>query len=127
MHIEKVSYQKTFNLGNYSSERIGVEFVLNQGESADKALDVARQLVHEYHVKYQVKINPDYQYLLNGTDSEPPFVEEDKSPVSIVDNAKNFIDSCTSVKELKAWELMSNTKPELKEYYNNKLNELTND
>jgi hypothetical protein len=130
MHIEKVSYQKTFNLGNYSSERIGVEFVLHQGESADKALETARQLVHEYYEKYQVKVNPDYAYLLNGTDSEPSVYvdkEEKTTPKTVVDNAKSFIDSCNSIEELKAWELMSNTNPDLKKYYNKKLKTLTND
>ena len=39
MHIQTINYTRTFNLGNYSSEKIGVEFALNPGESADKALD----------------------------------------------------------------------------------------
>ena len=51
MHIQTINYTRTFNLGNYSSEKIGVEFALNPGESADKALDNARQLVEEYHKK----------------------------------------------------------------------------
>ena len=34
MHIQTIVYQRTFNLGNYSSEKIGVEFAINQGESA---------------------------------------------------------------------------------------------
>ena len=49
MHIAKVNYQKTFNLGNYQSEKIGIEMELNQGESASKALDVCKELVEEYH------------------------------------------------------------------------------
>ena len=36
MHIQTIVYQRTFNLGNYSSEKIGVEFAINQGESAIK-------------------------------------------------------------------------------------------
>ena len=42
MHIQTVIYQRTFNLGNYSSEKIGVEFAINQGESATKALEIGR-------------------------------------------------------------------------------------
>ena len=49
MHIQTINYTRTFNLGNYSSEKIGVEFALNQGDSAGKALDAARELVEEYH------------------------------------------------------------------------------
>lgn len=49
MQISKVTYQKTYNLGNFSSERIGVEIDLNAGEDAKNALDVAKSLVEEYH------------------------------------------------------------------------------
>lgn len=50
-HISTVSYQKTFNLGMYQSERIHVELTLNEGENATEALDTARNLVEEYHRK----------------------------------------------------------------------------
>jgi len=56
MHIQTINYTRTFNLGNYSSEKIGVEFALNQGESANKALDAARELVEEYHKQNVAKI-----------------------------------------------------------------------
>ena len=56
MHIQTVNYTRTFNLGNYSSEKIGVEFSLNQGESANKALDIARELVEEYHKQNVIRL-----------------------------------------------------------------------
>lgn len=49
MDIKTVSYQEIFNLGNYCSQRIGVEVAVNPGENAKQALEVARNLVHEYH------------------------------------------------------------------------------
>ena len=56
MHIQTINYTRTFNLGNYSSEKIGVEFSLNQGESANKALDIARDLVEEYHKQNVIRL-----------------------------------------------------------------------
>ena len=56
MHIQTINYTRTFNLGNYSSEKIGVEFALNEGESATKALDYARELVEEYHKQNVIKL-----------------------------------------------------------------------
>ena len=53
MNIKTVYYQKTFNLGNYNSERIGIEVALNEGENAEDALNTARNLVEEYHSKIQ--------------------------------------------------------------------------
>ena len=65
MHIQTIIYQRTFNLGNYSSEKIGVEFAINQGESANKALDIAQKIPHaqsETHQNNQNKSQFFYLY-----------------------------------------------------------------
>ena len=51
MYIDRILYQKTFNIGSYMSEKIGVELTLNEGENAEQALDTAKSLVEEYHKK----------------------------------------------------------------------------
>lgn len=127
MHIQTVSYTRTFNLGNYSSEKIGVEFALNQGESANKALDVARELVEQYHaenVKMQKELYDEpgeslYRILKNEKE-----VISTQSKQTLSEKTKSFIDLCKTKEELKAWELMSKSNPELLEHYNNKLNTL---
>lgn len=123
MHIQTINYTRTFNLGNYSSEKIGVEFALNPGESADKALDNARQLVEEYHKKSLKQIEEAGYYF----EQDEPIVEKvipTQSKKTLTERTKEFIDSCNTVEELKAWELMSKNNPELQEHYNNKLNNL---
>jgi hypothetical protein len=117
MHIEKVNYQKTFNLGNYTSEKIGVEVFLHQGESADKALDVARGLVEEYHKQNLEK----HSFVINE-EVAPIVIEPRQTGKSLTERTKEFIDLCKTPEELKAWELMSKNNPELLEHYNNKLN-----
>lgn len=123
MHIQTINYTRTFNLGNYSSEKIGVEFALNPGESADKALDNARQLVEEYHKKSLKQIEEAGYYF----EQDEPITEKvipTQSKKTLTERTKEFIDSCNTVEELKAWELMSKNNPELQEHYNNKLNNL---
>jgi hypothetical protein len=123
MHIQTINYTRTFNLGNYSSEKIGVEFALNPGESADKALDNARQLVEEYHKKSVKQIEEAGLYF----EQDEPIVEKvipTQSKKTLTERTKEFINSCTTKQELKAWELMCKNNPELLEYYNNKLNNL---
>ena len=123
MHIQTINYTRTFNLGNYSSEKIGVEFALNQGESADKALDNARQLVEEYHKKSVKQIEEAGLYF----EQDEPIVEKvipTQSKKTLTERTKEFINSCKTKQELKAWELMCKNNPELMEYYNNKLNNL---
>jgi len=123
MHIQTINYTRTFNLGNYSSEKIGVEFALNPGESADKALDNARQLVEEYHKKSVKQIEEAGLYF----EQDEPIIEKvipTQSKKTLTERTKEFIDSCTTKQELKAWELMCKNNTELLEYYNNKLNNL---
>ena len=123
MHIQTINYTRTFNLGNYSSEKIGVEFALNPGESADKALDNARQLVEEYHKKSVKQIEEAGLYF----EQDEPIVEKvipTQSKKTLTVRTKEFINSCTTKQELKAWELMCKNNSELLEYYNNKLNNL---
>jgi hypothetical protein len=47
-----------------------------------------------------------------------------QSKQTLAEKTKNFIDSCKTKEELKAWELMSKSNPDLLEHYNNKLNSL---
>ena len=123
MHIQTISYTRTFNLGNYSSEKIGVEFALNPGESANKALDNARELVEEYHKKSLKQIEEAGFYF----EQDEPIIEKiipTQSKKTLTEKTKDFIDSCTTIEDLKAWELMSKNNPELQEHYNKKLNNL---
>jgi len=121
MHIQTVNYTRTFNLGNYSSEKIGVEFSLNQGESANKALDIARDLVEEYHKQNVIRLK-ELGYFYD--EQVPEEVIPSQSKKTLAEKTKDFIDSCKTREELKAWELMSKSNPELLEHYNNKLNTL---
>lgn len=117
MHIQVINYQKTFNLGNYSSERIGVEIAVNAGEDAKEALAAAKQLVEEFH-KENLKPLPQQVF------EEPVEVIKTQSPQTLVEKTKMFIDGCKTKEELKAWGLMCKNKPELSEYYNKKLKSL---
>lgn len=121
MHIQVINYQKTFNLGNYSSERIGVEVAINPGESAKEALETARGLVEEYHAENVKKQKELLEFLGVGYQEPPVEVIPSQSPKTLVEKTKYFIDQCKNETELKAWELMSKSKPELLEYYNDKL------
>jgi hypothetical protein len=56
MHIQVINYQRTFNLGNYASEKIGVEVAINAGEDAKEALETAKLLVEEYHKENVAKL-----------------------------------------------------------------------
>jgi hypothetical protein len=121
MHIQTVNYTRTFNLGNYSSEKIGVEFALNQGESANKALDVARELVESYHKQNVARLK---ELGVIYDEQVPDEIIPTQSKKSLHEKTKEFIDLCKTKDELKAWELMCKNNAELLEYYNAKFKTL---
>lgn len=49
MKIERVSYHKVFNLGNYSNEKIGIEIAVGDDESPIEAHKQAVQFVEKAH------------------------------------------------------------------------------
>jgi hypothetical protein len=116
MHIQTINYTRTFNLGNYSSEKIGVEFALNEGESATKALDYARELVEEYHKQNVIKLKDLNQFYQEIPDEIIPT----QSKKSLAEKTIEFINACKTKDELRAWELMAKNNPEVLEVYNAK-------
>lgn len=126
MQITTVNYTRTFNLGNYSSEKIGVELSINEGESANQALDVARDLVEQYHSE-NIKRLSKIREFLGVSDSYQEEINEiipTQSKKTLAEKTKEFINACKTKEELKAWELMSKSNPELIKHYNNKLKSL---
>jgi poly(A) polymerase Pap1 len=120
MHIQTINYTRTFNLGNYSSEKIGVEFALNEGESATKALDYARELVEEYHKQNVIKLKDLNEFYQEG----PIEIIPTQSKKTLAEKTAEFINLCKTRDELKAWELMAKNNPDLMEIYNAKLKSL---
>lgn len=118
MHIDKISYQKTFNLGNYSSERIGVDIVLNEGEDAKLSLSEASKLVHEYH-KESLSLNPP-----QSSDTLVPDIHLDKA--TLANSLVRDINSCTELKVLESYKIIVKGKPDLQDAYDTKLKELKN-
>ena len=45
MKCKEISYDRTFNLGNYRSEKIGIVYELEEGDTPEKAIEASRQLV----------------------------------------------------------------------------------
>ncbi len=49
MKPDRINYQKTFNLGNYCSERIGMEAQLDEGDNAEECLLELKKKVEMMH------------------------------------------------------------------------------
>ena len=78
-------------------------------------------MVEEYHKQSVVRLK-NLGYFYDEQISEEVIPTQSKK--SLVEKTKDFINSCKTKNELKAWELMSKSNPELLEHYNNKLKTL---
>jgi len=49
MKLSQISYQRVYPLGSYSTERIGLEATLDEGENPQTALEHLKTMVEELH------------------------------------------------------------------------------
>jgi len=131
MVIDRISYTKTFNLGSYQSEKIGVEIALNEGEDAKEALSTAKALVHEYYMEGL----PLQQVtgLSMVADNKPvPIKQIEKEPETKLTKEERQIaeiSACTKLEKpdgLLSYEALVKSYPYLTDIYNKTLKRLTN-
>lgn len=124
--ITKVTYRRTYNLGSFQSEAIGVEMDLNENEDPINALREMNKLTEAYHAE-----------TLTQLESQRGTIVRDMPEVNQVDaTVKGIIEdigNCTVVDEINslgvqvgllAYESMTAQYPEIKEAYDKKLKEL---
>lgn len=145
MTITKVSYGKTYALGNYCSERIDLEASID--EDTESAADAIYQLRH-YCDEIHKKNNPhlyqeqdtiqERQSFREVVDNHLSKIEESKerfNSLQYIDNQPKKlsqkelilqeISNATTEKQLKEWRLLAEKYPEIMDTYYNKLNQLT--
>lgn len=101
MKLDRINYQKTFNLGNYTSERIGMEAQIDDGEDAQVKLKVLKDLVEDAHRK----MNPQLDFgLTDAANVTWPTTPQPTSIPSIdrktIERLEIMIDDCKEVKDL---------------------------
>lgn len=69
MRVDRISYQKNFQLAPYITERIGVEVQLDEGDTPGEGLQKAREMVEQFHRE----ANP---HLYAKVTIDPPHLEE---------------------------------------------------
>ena len=151
MKVTSISYHKTFNLGNYSSHKIGVEVDVEE-DNVEDAMAEAKLLVEKFHAESIQPTIPQFDTATNpyngqtGTQERivqsvqpdvqnnvpnqvqnnvQPLTKEQKQEAMI----KNYIETIKIAKTERAVLLYTAAvkkynNPELTEAYNNKLSEL---
>lgn len=131
MKITTVNYQKVFPLGQYINERIGVEIQVDPDESEVEALREAKRIVEQFHKDNNPQLYTetpivDYNnFSATNVHSAPDKEEEIQVPESPEEGARKLIESSVTLKGLSFFKPLTTKYPNLKEIYDNKLKELT--
>lgn len=125
MNIKNISYTKTYNLGNYSSEKIGVEISINEGENAIEALRTAKELCDTYHKETTANLPMESTVVSIPIEEimeiqAPKKSSKERQEQTLIDS----INSCTELKVLESYRLIAKSKPELQSAYDLKLQSL---
>lgn len=106
----------------FGNEVLWVEYELDAGEDPNEALNTARKLCWENH-----KVANPHLYQDQETTVSSILANQSQRPKNQVEGIIFDIQSVTDLKVLKSYELLCKNNPQLKEVYQSKLNELSND
>jgi hypothetical protein len=102
MIIDRIQYQKVYPLGSYTTERIGLEASLDEGENPEEALNKLKVIVDTLHAETLTQLD-----LYRGTQvvdiPEQPISNEDKKKQQLMGFVE-AITTCTSLKALQIFE-----------------------
>jgi hypothetical protein len=125
MKITTVTYQKTYSIGPYLTDRIGLEASLDEGESVADILDNLRAKADEWH-------KAEHPHLYQETKTEmlthevkggnPGIIQVDNLPPADYATA---IQSAKTLEELKSFKLIAANDKTLYNAYNQRIKELT--
>lgn len=117
MPITTVTYQKTYPIGPFLNEKIGIEISLGENQDAKEALSEAKKLADQFHQE----ANP---HLYNGSQQPEPEVLPTVQVERKQSQLENDIRSCTEIKVLEAYKLLVSNKPDLKKAYDETIEKL---
>ena len=133
MTIERITYSESIEAMNTSGNKkwfkSGIE-VADVNDEATKATNIAKQYVAETLQK-SLEANPEYKSDPASFHSEIKFTKatdlvKKEQPITTEQRLITDIGTCTELKVLKSYELLSKKYPSVKEAYDKKFAELNN-
>jgi hypothetical protein len=118
MKLSQISYQRVYPLGSYSTERIGLEATLDEGENPETALSHLKILVEELHQETLKSLSTDD---FRGTHVRNVVEEpQDKIERTMIEE----MEACSSYPEIQSFRFTIKDADE-QAVYDRKLNELS--
>jgi hypothetical protein len=114
MNVKSISYQKSFVIGPYLQEKIGVEIELLPTDDWDEAFKSANDMVNAWH-------KPPVEDITHAGMNVMPIEPKDTKTSLIEDMNK-----CPTIPELETFLTLAKSNPDLNAAYNRKYAELLN-
>lgn len=113
----RIKYERLFRLGDFENERLGIELDIPDKADPQENLKLIRDEIHEFFYKIHGDKLPQTE---QTTPQEERIYDPIKSYVDAVNNCSDLIQLTTQFKYLK-----NSSKKEIREAYENRLNELS--
>ncbi|HRP33529.1 MAG TPA: hypothetical protein PKV73_16650 [Agriterribacter sp.] len=100
MKPDRIIYNKLFPLGQFTNEKIGVEIQLDDGDSPEKALELAKTMVEKFHRENNaglyLEVNPEYTTTpLTGSATVQNSID-----YKVIERLEKLIDDAKDISEL---------------------------
>ncbi len=116
MTIKSINYQELLPSGSFLNVRYGMEISIDSDAEAERAYELAKELVHETHKKQFPFMYEKKAPIYSG---EEPVIEVKKSSaLTQVELLKQQMSTCTELKTLESYKLLVKSNPELQDFYN---------
>ncbi len=118
MKYDKIFYQRLFPTGPYSNEKLGIELIIEPGETAEQGLTAAKMIIEKWHRDHHPELYVDHPAPeIQPEKSQAP----DKRTNSLIDDIR----SCKELKVLESYRILAKTKPEFQAAYDEMIEKLT--
>lgn len=135
MKIEKVTYQKTYSIGPYLTDRVGFEASLDEPRreedgsytifTPEGALSELEKFADAWHRKAHPHLYQEPNVLLQEIRNEPPPIQQIENREKAKGDIKASMEDCITLEQLKEYKLLASTDKDLQSIYMNRLKELT--
>ena len=103
MKIDRIQYQRVYPIGNYATERVGLEASLDENENPEEALAKLMTITNDLHYATTATLDQFRGTQIRDIEEVPKITNEDKKKQQILGFVE-AITTCTSLKTLLIFE-----------------------
>ena len=128
MSYHKVIYEKLFPYAPYLNERIGIEILVETGQSPEDCLKEAKDIVDKFYSSNTPQLIETHSIVADNAVVPIVDIKADEPPPTKLtkeEQQKKYLTDCTTIEELNTFKLLVKNNQHLQETFDNHLKTLT--